>query len=100
MQRASSTGWLTRETRVPSKSMLRRRTSIVAEPALWRQLLQHKCRELTLSANGRRWATQTDRCNPPALAHSGSILRLIRFRAGARVRERRHEIGLRTGDGT
>jgi hypothetical protein len=47
MQRSSSTGSLTRETSVPSKSMLRSRIFIVAEPAFGGQLLQHKCRELT-----------------------------------------------------
>src|SRR5260370_20700428 len=58
MQRPSRAGSLTRETRVPSKSMLRSRMFIVAGPAFGRQLLQHKCRELILSANGRSWATQ------------------------------------------
>jgi hypothetical protein len=38
--------------------MLRSRIFIVAEPAFGGQLLQHKCRELTWSANRRSWATQ------------------------------------------
>src|SRR5438132_6370086 len=102
MQRPSRAGSLTRETRVPSKSILRSRMFIVAGPTFGGQL-QHKCRELILSANGRSWATQLIvSIGCLGVKRADLTIDSIAHRSKSKTERKRKnfdEIGLRAGDG-
>src|SRR5207245_4231515 len=88
---------------VASKAMRRSRMFSVRGPAVGGQLLQHKCRELILSANGRRWATQLI-VSIGCLGVERADLRIdsIARRSKSKIERKRKnfdEIGLRAGDG-
>src|SRR5947199_8883071 len=103
MQRPSRAGSLTRETRVLSKSMLRSRMFIVAGPAFGGQLLQHKCRELILRADGRTCATQLIvSIGCLGVERADLTIDSIARRSKSKTERKRKnfdEIGLRAGDG-